>query len=219
MQTKHYLVENLTDFLENKENVENLRKYLVDIEKIFPVIEEVFGQNWNDNHIHIKLKPIVDNSKKYHGGSNYHCGRDDVHIVETSITNEAIQRKKYPENLWGCLLHETLHAFMNPIIKKGNDLNGGYSELFIKAFHTIVYLKLKYKGEISGSLCSEFLSILKHKFNNDSKKIYKYYIEMFLRNPNNFSKFIARLSLSDIALIRAGSFWQDLEVTEKHLMN
>ncbi|MFC1613506.1 hypothetical protein ACFL23_04200 [Patescibacteria group bacterium] len=47
METEHYLVKNLEDFSENIDAVEKFKKYLTDIEKIFPYIEEVFGQRWN----------------------------------------------------------------------------------------------------------------------------------------------------------------------------
>ena len=143
MQTKHYIVENISEFSEQTEAVKKLEECLNCIEEVaFPVIEEVFGESWNDGQINIKL----DDST---GGGGY-C-YDNSHVVKIGINNRNIQRK-YPENLWGCLFHETHHAFLNPIIRNKRDgkiFNGGHkAEVFNYAFMATTYLKLKEKNKI-----------------------------------------------------------------------
>jgi len=215
MQTKHYIVENIAEFSEHTEAVKNLQTYLDYIEGIFPVIEEVFGQKWKGNHIHI----ILNNSKK---GAGYRCP-NGIHTAYFRIRNEAIQTKNYPENLWGCLLHETSHAFIHPIIhgKIGgqNSLNGDCSdEPFLRSFLALVYLKLKEKGKISEDLCEEFLAHLEKEIKeNEDRRLYNCYKTMFLENPLNFHKFLERLKLSDKPLIRKDSFQQDLAEAKKIL--
>ncbi|MBA3046826.1 hypothetical protein KKC83_01175 [Patescibacteria group bacterium] len=151
METTHYLITNLQKFSEDTEAVEKLKKYLDDIEVVFPTIEEVFGQAWNDDQIKIEL----NNST---GGAAYDS-TCNPHIVKMGIYNRNIQ-KKYPENLWGCLFHETHHAFFNPIINNKIDkkiFNGGCEgEPFNYAFMATTYLKLKEKNKIDTQLYNFF---------------------------------------------------------------
>ncbi len=215
MKTKHYLVENLAEFLEHTEALKKLEAYLNYIEGIFPVIEKVFGQKWKDSHIHVRLK----DSK---GGSGY-SRPSGIHTASIGIWNNAIQVERYPENLWGCLLHETLHAFMNPIIhgkiSGPNFLNGNCdNEPFVRSFQALVYLKLKEKGEIGNILCDEFLANLEKGIREDqARKLYNRYKTMFLGNTFNFHKFLRRLKLSKKSLFRKNSFQQDLDEAEEAL--
>jgi len=150
METKHYIVDNMSEFSDQIEAVKKLQTYLDYIEGIFPVIEEVLGQEWEGEKIHIILKDSTGYDRP--GGK---------HTISIKIHDGAIQKKNYPENLWGCLLHETLHAFMNPLIhgKIGgpNFLDGDCdNEPFVRCFQALVYLALKAKGELSNAVSDDF---------------------------------------------------------------
>lgn len=215
MKTKHYLVENLEE--KEPEDVDKFKKYLEDIENIFPIIEEVFDQKWRDKCIHIELS----------NSAGYKCF-NNIHIARIDFQDDIIQEKNYPENLWGCLLHETLHAFINPIIHRknddaeyDNDLDEYYwdkyqEEPFIYAFQAMVYLRLKEKNKINEDLYRIFLGRLEGGLEN-SRKLYDRYVKMFSKNPLNFSKFIKRLDSSNISLFRKDTFWQDLDKAEEAL--
>ena len=142
MKTKHYIVENISEFSEHAEAVKKLEEYLDYVEVVFPTIEEVFGQTWNEGQINIKL----DDST---GGAN-HRYSNGSHIVEMGFYNRNIQKKVYPDNLWGCLFHETHHAFLDPIIRRKANrkiFNGGHkAEVFNYAFMATTYLRLKEKN-------------------------------------------------------------------------
>lgn len=212
MKTEHYIIGNIAEFSEHTEAIEKLELYLNDIEEIFPVIEEVFGQKWGGNYIHIILKDSTSYDRI-----------NGIHTISIKIWNKIIQSKTYPENLWGCLLHETLHAFMNPIIHGkidgSNFLNGDCdNEPFVRSFQTLVYLKLKEKGELSDALCNEFLASLERGIKQgEARKLYNYYKKIFLKNPFNFHKFLKRLELSNTSLFKKDSFGQDLEKAEEAL--
>ena len=85
MKTKHYIVENISEFSEHAEAVKKLEEYLDYVEVVFPTIEEVFGQTWNEGQINIKL----DDST---GGAN-HRYSNGSHIVEMGFYNRNIQKK------------------------------------------------------------------------------------------------------------------------------
>ncbi len=214
MKTRHYFVTNLQKFSEETEAVERLKKYLKDIEAIFPTIEDVFGQEWNANQINIKL----DDST---GGAEYDP-RINPHIVRMGIYNENIQ-KEYPENLWGCLFHETHHAFMNPVIYSKvakKYLNGGFErEPFNRAFMAITYLRLSEKRKISEQLYKDFLDELEKEMKNDGgKELFRDYVDMFSKNTDNFSKFVSYLKSSDRAFADVSNFLRDLDKARKFLM-
>lgn len=216
MKTTHYFITNLQMFSECKEAVEKLKRYLDDIEVVFPFIEEVFGQAWNDSKINIEL----DNST---GGSNY--GRKgNTHIVRMGINNKNIQ-KEYPENLWGCLFHETHHAFMSPIIDnkidQKKDFNGGHEgEPFNRSFMTMTYLRLRDKCKISEQVCKSFLNDLDEgATKRGAESLYREYFRMFSKNTDNFSKFISYLKSSDTVFTDRSNFRQDLKNVENFLAN
>lgn len=234
MKTKHYLIENLTEFSGYPEATKKLEAYLVTIEGIFPLIEEVFGQAWNEEQIHIKL----DSSSR---GANYRY-LNGSHVVEVGIYNGNI-RGAYPENLWGCLFHETHHAFFNPIIRNKRDgkiFNGGHkAEVFNYAFMATTYLKLKKEGRIDAQIYKRFLSKLerelsgwnreyrndpikyKCKYENgledDAMSIFQEYIGLFSSDTRNFSKFISHLKSSDSVFTDGSNFRQDLDKAERVL--
>ena len=146
------------------------------------------------------------------------------HIVKMRIYNVNIQ-KEYPENLWGCLFHETHHAFMNPVIYNNiakKYLNGGYEcEPFNRAFMAMTYLRLSEKHVISEQLYKHFLDELEREMKNDGgKNLFKDYISMFSKNTKNFSKFISYLNLksSDTAFTDRSNFLQDLDKAKNFLM-
>ena len=154
MKTKHYIITNIEKFSDDIKAVGKLKNYLDNIESVFSIIEEVFGQAWNDNRINIELD-------KRTGGAEYDP-RVNPHIVKMGIFNGNIQKKEYPENLWGCLFHETHHAFFNQVINNKPDkkiFNGGCEgEPFNYAFMAATYLKLREKGRIDAQLYEVFLS-------------------------------------------------------------
>ena len=59
METMHYFITNLQKFSGDTKAVEKLKKYLQDIEVVFPTIEDVYGQAWNDNQINIELDDSI----------------------------------------------------------------------------------------------------------------------------------------------------------------
>jgi len=58
MKTEHYIVGNIAEFSEQTKAVKKLEEYLNYIEGIFPVIEEIFGEVWNDDQINIALDDL-----------------------------------------------------------------------------------------------------------------------------------------------------------------
>ena len=213
MQTKHYIIENIAEFSDQVEAVKRLKEYLNCIEeKAFPAIEEVFGSTWDDNQIHIKLDDSTGGGGYYHNGS--------FHIVKIGINNKNTQ-KKYPENLWGCLFHETLHAFMNPIVKNDNknrDLNDGKEgEPFTRSFQQTVYFKLKDKEIINEKLCEYFFNMHIKEINNDAKNLFENYVKIFSKN-NNFSKFINYLKSNKILFTNKDNFSIDLNKAKEFLL-
>ncbi len=214
MKTAHYFVTNLQEFSEDTGAVEKLKKYLQDIEGIFPTIEDVFGQAWSGNRINIKL----DDSMR---GAVYDP-TVNPHTVKMKIYNKNIQ-KEYPENLWGCLFHETHHAFMNPVIYNKTAkkyLNGGFERApFNRAFMAMTYLRLSEKRNISEQLCKDFLDELEREMKNDGgKELFRDYVDMFSKNTDNFSKFVSYLKSSDRAFTDVNNFLRDLDKARKFLM-
>lgn len=222
MKPEHYFVEteSLGKFSEYPKAIKNLERYLKHIEEIFPIIEDVFGQKWKDDYIYIELT-----NKK--NKCAYNRPHGDKHIAYIGFWDDAIQNKNYPENLWGCLLHETLHAFMNPIIhgKSGgiNYIDWYYSkeEPFVYSFQAFIYLRLKDEYIINNELCDKFLNILKRELDpvKEAQDLYERYLNMFKRNPLNFSKFINILASSPTPLLRESIFLQDLDEAEKALID
>lgn len=213
MKTAHYLITNLHQFSHNLEAIEKLKKYLDEIETVFPIIEEVFGHKWEDNQINIEL----NNEKK---GPSYRL-IGNTHVIKMSLYNGAIQKKKFPENLWGCLFHETLHAFMNPIVKNDNknrDLNGGKeSEPFTRSLQQTVYSKLKDKEIINEKLCEDFFNMHRKEINNDAKDLFENYVKIFSKN-NNFSKFINYLKSNKVSFTNKDNFAVDLNKAKDFLL-
>jgi hypothetical protein len=210
METIHYSITNLQMFSGDVKAVERLKKYLEDIEVIFPVIEDVFGHKWSDGKINIELNDST-------GGAKY----VKPHIVEMGINNRNIQ-KEYPENLWGCLFHETHHAFMNSVIYNKiakKYLNGGCEgEPFNSAFMAMTYLRLSDKGKITEQLYKKFLDKLERGITDEGGRIlFKDYFDMFSANTNNFSKFISYLKLSNTAFTVEKSFMHDFEEAKNFL--
>jgi len=240
MQTKHYIVENIAEFSEQTEAVKKLEEYINCIEEVaFPAIEEVFGQVWNEGQINIKL----DNSE---GGARYYPPGNS-HFIKMGINNRNIQRE-YPENLWGCLFHETHHAFLNQIIRSKRDgkiFNGGHqAELFNSAFMATTYLKLKGEGRIDERLYKRFLRKLERELDKCNKKyraldeyeherkckcemalpnntmdIFREYISLFSMNVENFAKFISYVKSSNSAFTNVSNFRQDLDEVKEFVAN
>ena len=213
METKHYFVTNFQQFTKDTKAVEKLKKYLDEIETVFPVIEEVFGHKWEDNQINIEL----NNEKR---GPSYRL-RGNTHFIKMNLYNGAIQKKKFPENLWGCLFHETLHAFMNPVVKNDNknrDLNGGKEgEPFTRSFQQTVYFKLKDKGVINEKLCKDFFNMHRKEINSDAIDLFENYVKIFSAD-NNFSKFINYLKSDSALFINKDNFAVDLNNAKEFLL-
>jgi hypothetical protein len=213
METNHYLITNISQFSGDKESINKLRQYLDDIETVFMTIEEVFGERWEDSKINIELK-------NKGGGALYRC-RGNYHLVEIGIQNEAIQKKTFPENLWGCLFHETHHAFMNPIVyhqSANKDFNGGYTkEPFIRAFQAMVYKRLYEKNMINEKICEQFLNTLEEGA-RDGKSLFKEYCDIFSKNSSNFSNFISYVKSSDILFTKSSNFRDDLDAVKNYLL-
>jgi len=213
MKTTHYFITNLSDFINDIKAGEKLKSYLNDIESIFPEIEKIFGETWKDSQINIKL----DDST---GGASY-IQRDNLHVVKMGIHNRNIQ-KEYPENLWGCLFHETHHAFLNQIIKNRKDreiFNGGCNrEVFNYSFMATTYLKLRVKNKINEQLYQKFLKKLERELkDDDAVKLFKEYTNMFFKEPNNFSKFISVVKSSELLFVDRNTFRQNLDEIKKIL--
>jgi len=235
MKTVHYFITNIQKFSKDTIAVEKLNKYLQDIESIFPTIEDVIGQVWNEGRIYIELE---DSS---HGANHRYL--NGSHVVKMGIYNKNIQ-KVYPENLWGCLFHETHHAFFNPIIRNkmdGKIFNGGHKvEVFNYAFMATTYLKLKKEGRIDAQIYKLFLSDLqgelgawnreyrndpiKYKceyeddIEDDAMSIFQKYIDFFSTDIKNLSKFILYLKRPDSVFINGNNFQQNLDKAKKILM-
>jgi hypothetical protein len=211
METNHYLITNMTQFSGDIESINKLKQYLDDIESVFMIIEEVFGEKWEDSKINIKLKN--EGRSLYNGNYN---------LVEIRIENEAIQKKTFPKNLFGCLFHETHHAFMNPIIYHNvanKDFNGGYNkEPFIRAFQAMVYKRLYEKNKINEKICKQFLNTLEEGA-RDGKSLFKEYCDVFSKNSNNFSNFISYVNSSDILFSKRSNFRNDLDALKNYLLN
>lgn len=61
MKIKHYIVKNIAEFSQQTEAMIKLEKYLNCIDEVvFPTIEKVFGQKWNDDQINIKFENSKD---------------------------------------------------------------------------------------------------------------------------------------------------------------
>ena len=215
METKHYFIKNLQEFSWDTKAVEKLKKYLQDIEAIFPTIEDVYGQAWNNNKIYIEL----NNST----GAAKYISDVSPHFVEMGIYNRNI-KKEYPKNLWGCLFHETHHAFMHPVIYHmgaNKDFNGGYTkEPFNRAFMAMTYLRLSEKGKITKQLCDKFFDTLVSGIKSDGgKNLFKDYVSLFSKSTSNFSKFISYLKSSNAAFTDRNNFSQDLDKVKKFLCN
>ncbi len=214
MQTKHYIVGNIAEFSEQTVEVKKFEEYLNCIDEVvFPTIEEVFGQVWNDGQINIKL----NNSKC----NPVYCRSGSSHIVKMWINNGNIQ-KEYPKNLWGCLFHETHHAFWNLIINNKPDkeiFNGGCKgEVLNHAFMATTYLKLREKGTIDAQLYEYFLDRLEKELPNDAAKdLFKEYNSMFSANIENFSKFVSYVKSDDSVFTVASHFQQDLDKAKEFL--
>lgn len=228
MQTKHYIVKNVSDFSNQADAVKRLEKYLNCIEeKAFPAIEEVFGSAWSGGKIYIKL----DNSTR---GATY-----GPNGVKMGIKNGNIQ-KEYPENLWGCLFHETHHAFLSLIIRDKRDgkiLNGGHkAEVFNYTFMAITYMKLKEKNELDEQMFDKFFSKLEHELGslnrnyrdsnkyeyennlpNNTMDLFQEYVGMFSVKNENFTKFIYYIKKSNSVFTDIRDFRQDLDKIRKYL--
>ena len=215
METNHYLITNIFQFSEDIKSINKLRQYLDSIETIFMTIEEVFGEKLKDSKIHIKLE------NKKGGASCKFMRRENYSLVKIAIQNEAIQKKIFPENLWGCLFHETHHAFMNPIIyhqSANKDFNGGYdNEPFIKAFQAMVYKRLYGKDMICEKVCEQFLNKLE-KGVKEGKILFKEYCDIFSNNSSNFSNFISYVKSSDILFSKKSNFRNDLDTVKDYLL-
>jgi len=212
MKTKHYCITNLDEYSKDARAVEMLKKYLGNIESIFSTVEEVFGQAWGDAFINIEL----DGSKS---GASYRR-RGDSHVVKMGIYNGNIQ-KAFPENLWGCLFHETHHAFFNPIINNKTDkkiFNGSCEgEPFNYAFMATTYLKLEEKKIIDEKLRKHFFNKLEKELPDDAKYLYEEYVAIFTKKSDNFSEFISYLKSHDSAFTVRNNFRQDLDQAREFL--
>jgi hypothetical protein len=211
MKTAHYIITNSNDFNNDTKAVEKLNCYLNDIESIFPEIEKVFGNTWQDSQINIEL-----NDSK--GGALYIPGDD---VVKMGIYNRNIQ-KEYPENLWGCLFHETHHAFLNQILKNRKDreiFNGGCNrEVFNYSFMATTYFNLREKNIIDEQLYQKFLNKLERELkDDDAVKLFKEYNDMIFKKSDNFSKFISVVKTSDLLFVDRNKFRKDLDEIKKLL--
>jgi hypothetical protein len=226
METKHYIVTNLQQYSDDKPAVEKFEKYLYVIESVFPYIEKTFGKKGTNKKITI----ILDNSES--GGK---CDKNN--IVTFGINNHNI--KESQKNLWGCLFHETHHAFLNSITvnRDGKILNGGHkAEIFNYAFMAATYLKLKEENKIDTKDYERFLDKLEKELKETNKQnrhpsskyyilevnlqdnamiIYRKYLDSFLTDINGFSRFISRISSSKILFTKVENFEKDLAILKK----
>jgi len=213
MQTQHYYIQNLNDYHQTKLRLE---KYLNDIESVFRYIEKVYGQTWNQGQINIFLEKTV--------GCSYTGKNNNTHIVKLGFEDDIVQSKEFPENLWGCLLHETLHAFAFSIIYKPNDVvneldeycfDNGPGEPFIFSFQSCVYTQLNKKDIINDDLNQIFQQRLKSELKDDGLSLFEKYLSIFNDNRSSFAKFVSLLESNDKAMITKVNFWEDLKkITE-----
>lgn len=213
-QTKHYSIKNIGDF--SNDIQDKIKKYINDIENIFPIIEKVFGQKWTDDYIYICLMECKR--------SPYYKPIDNErHEIYFSVLNNAVN-KKYPENLWGCLLHETLHAFtFLPINNESkrilNDFDGICDcEPFLRSFQRLVYFELYREKILTEELYHNFIKKLEKEImsKKESIDLYRRYNILFNNNISNFSKFIKIIDdrLPDI-VIKKDTIDKDLDNLEK----
>src|SRR3989344_1955770 len=213
MQTQHYYIQNLNDYHQTKLRLE---KYLNDVESVFGYIEKVYGQTWNQGQINIFLEKTV--------GCSYIGKKNNVHKVKLGFEDDIVQSKEFPENLWGCLLHETLHAFAFSIIYKPNDVvneldeycfDNGLGEPFIFSFQSCVYTQLNKKDIINDDLNQIFQQRLKSELKDDGLSLFEKYLSIFSDNRSSFAKFVSLLESNDKAMITKVNFWEDLKkITE-----
>ena len=213
-RTEHYTVPNIAEF---KEHADTIHRYLSDVERGFPVIEEVFGAVWQSGTIVVTLVDAV--------GCSY--GKSDgCHKVLVGLADDVIQKKGFPENLWGCLFHETLHAFANPVIHKrrggANCLDEYYcdndeGEPFILAFQRLVYLRMKEKAMISFGLLRDFENRLRRALKPGALRLYERYVKMFSAEADGFQRFVHLLDSCETPMFRKKAFWEDLSRAEEML--
>jgi hypothetical protein len=209
MITKHYNIQKLSDYPCYEVR---FKRYLNDIEeKAYPLIEEVFGGKCEFDHITVVLNDSGDWSYPGNG------------VCNIDVTDEVIQARDLPRNLWGCVLHETLHAFMQPIIHRGggaNCLDKDYcdkneGEPFIFSFQHLVYLKMRDNRMLDDNVYEEFSSQLINKLKGEgAKELYQHYLKFFSSGPNYFARFVQVLNSSEEPLIKKKTFWDDLKRLE-----
>lgn len=205
MRTMHYLVQNIQQYPQYSFGLE---KYLGDIETVYPIIEEMFGRKCQFCPVII----ILNNSGNwsYLGG-----GKANIDITDLII------QEAFPRNLWGCLIHESLHAFLETIIYRNgganeldNDCYDKYGkEVFVLIFQTLFYRKLKERSILSNSFLMEFVERIKKEVGygiDDCRILYDYYLRLFSKDSSYFANFIRLLDSSATPMIRKSSFWKDL---------
>jgi hypothetical protein len=215
-QIEHYIVSNMDEFSDQPKSLEGLKKYLDDIENIFPFIEEIFDRKWNDSDakIEIRLKKEGKSNHEYKPDNKLDFdNKNHPHIIRFGINNGNIKNtdSECPrKNLWGCLFHETHHAFNQEMVNGQRTINNGNKEVFNHVSMAITYLKLREEGVICQCRYDDFFPQLKNKFNDDAMDLFNEYSKIFDK-VSIFTKFISYLRLSNSVFINSNNFWQDLE--------
>jgi hypothetical protein len=217
-QTEHYIVSNMDEFSDQPKPLERLKEYLNDIENIFPFIEEIFDRKWNDSDakIEIRLKKEGKSEYKYNPDNKLDFdNKNHPHIIKFKINNGNIKNTESgcpKKNLWGCLFHETHHAFLQEM--DGRAINKNYKEMFICVSMATTYLKLKEEGRICQCRYDDFLSQLKtvisHNKNEGAMELFNEYFSLFDK-VSIFTKFISDLRSSNSVFTDQNNFQQDLE--------
>jgi len=105
-ETEHYIIHCPKDI------VEKVKMYVLCVEKAWPILIEFF--NFLGNDFRKKYLVFFEEGSKIEG-----CVIENGCIKCNADTDVNWQiDTNYPSNLWGALVHETIHGFMQPIKKK-----------------------------------------------------------------------------------------------------
>lgn len=212
-QTEHYNVYCIRD-----NSVDKIKKYINDVEKVWPTLIEMFS--FLEDNFRKKYPVYFGNMSDtyYISNINYNyefkSGRCD--ILDYKFGNIACNKnldqldKTYPKNLWGGVVHETIHGFLQPIKKYPN--SGRHNYLRDEAFEFIVQEELYKKLYLLDKKVNKNSFKEKLDKEGENKPLYK---ELNLiweeKGFNPFLEFFQKLYRSSVTLIRDGYFIDDVE--------